>query len=337
MGWISEVFVHTAIDAAINSGAVPDTARDALFRQVGVVMSAPLDPSRMIADRAFFDLLEQLAQGGEAGRLVPIAIGSEMRCDAYGAFGLAFKSAPDLLGSYRRVERFGRVVTSIANFRVVSTQDTVLLQVIPDGVPRLGLAMTHELAVAAAMALSREVSAAPFRARSVHFMREAPENVSVYAAHFRCPLRFGADWDGIEVDAEVAARPNRLSDDGVSSFFDTYLEEALAQPRALSGLERDVLEHIGDALATGVPTLAEIARPLGMSPRSLQRRLSEEGLVFRDLISRARKTLAEQLLRQGEFGLAEIAFLTGFSDQSAFTRAFRRWNGLTPARFRKER
>jgi AraC-like DNA-binding protein len=84
-----------------------------------------------------------------------------------------------------------------------------------------------------------------------------------------------------------------------------------------------------------VPTLAEIAGCMGMSSRTLQRRLSAEGLAYQDLVSSARKSLSEQLLRRTDYALAEIAFLTGFSDQSTFTRAFKRWHQQTPANYRR--
>jgi AraC-like DNA-binding protein len=91
---------------------------------------------------------------------------------------------------------------------------------------------------------------------------------------------------------------------------------------------------VADALADGQPSQSQIARRLGMSVRTLHRRLAEDGQSFQSLVSRARREAAETLLRADDHSLAEIAFLTGFSDQSAFTRAFKRWTGMTPAAFR---
>ena len=120
MGWISTVFVHKALDAAVALGCVDPGTRLALFDSVGVEPSATIDPSAMVSDSEFFGLLERIAELDERGRSVPIHMGPSMRCDDYGAFGLAFKSAVDLAGSFRRVERYGRVVTSTANYAIVS-------------------------------------------------------------------------------------------------------------------------------------------------------------------------------------------------------------------------
>ena len=155
MGWISAIFVHKAIDAAIGLGCVAPETRACFFQSVGVDPEDPSDPNVMIPASDFFGLLEAIAKEGDQGRSVPIVMGASMRCDDYGAFGLAFKSAPDLLGSYSRVERFGKVVTSIANFGVQRSGNSVFMEVIPGQDRRLGLTMTNELAVAAAMSLSR--------------------------------------------------------------------------------------------------------------------------------------------------------------------------------------
>ena len=86
----------------------------------------------------------------------------------------------------------------------------------------------------------------------------------------------------------------------------------------------------------GRPSLAELARAHHMSPRSLQRRLAERGLGFQRLLDDTRQHLAESYLRQPGLELAEIALLLGFSEQSAFTRAFRQWVGQAPAQWRKQ-
>ncbi len=335
MGWISTVFVHKALDAAVLLDCIEADARPALFRLVGVDSYAPIDPNKMISDSDFFSLLERLEEVSVRGRSVPIHMGASMCCDDYGAFGLAFKSAPDLLGSYARVERFGKVVTSISNFRVERSGASVFMDVIQARDRHLGLTMTNELAVAAAMALSREVSSDGFAPVAVHLMSDRPADDSEYQAHFGCPIIFGADRDALELTVAAASQPNRLSDNGMSRFFETHLDHQLSQINDTSELQRRIVGLISDALSEGVPALADVAGRMGMSSRTLQRRLSADGLAYQDLVLDARRTLSERLLRRTDYALAEIAFLTGFSDQSTFTRAFRRWHGQTPASYRR--
>ena len=94
---------------------------------------------------------------------------------------------------------------------------------------------------------------------------------------------------------------------------------------------------IARALSEGLPKMGDVARRLGVSARSLHRRLADEGLTFRTLTEDTRREIAEGLLREEQYSIAEIAYLTGFSEQSAFNRAFKRWTGETPARFRNDR
>ena len=335
MGWISTVFVHKALDAAVALECVDSDARLALFASVELEPSTPVDPNAMISDSDFFSLLERIAELGDRGRSVPIYMGASMRCEDYGAFGLAFKSAPNLLGSYARVERFGKVVTLIANFRVEQSKKSIFMEVIQGPDRHLGLEMTNELALAAAMSLSREVSSDVFCPRAVHLMADRPEDDGVYQSHFRCPIHFNADRDALEVTTTAASQANRLSDDGMSRFFEKHLDSQLSQINETSELERRILDQIREALSEAVPTLGGVARRIGMSSRTLQRRLSAEGLAYQDLVTEARKSLSAQLLRRTDYALAEIAFLTGFSDQSTFTRAFKRWHGQTPASYRR--
>jgi AraC-like DNA-binding protein len=335
MGWISAIFVHKAIDAAARLGGISDGERAGLFRMAGVDAAAPADPRAMVSDADFFALLEHLAGAGGRMRGLGIETGAAMRCDDYGAFGLAFKAAPDILGSYRRVERFGRVVTSVANFRVECSGGSVLMEVVPGPAPRPGLTLCVELALAAAVALSREVGGEDVVPVAVCLRAETPMDDAGYRAHFRCPVHHGASRDAFEIDARQAARANRLSDAGMSRFFDAHLDEALGSIGDDRLLERRILDLVGPALSEGVPALDDVAARLGLSGRSLQRRLSRSGLVYRDLVSAARRDLSERLLRRTGYSLAEIAFLTGFADQSTFTRAFRRWYGITPAQYRR--
>ena len=335
MGWISTVFVHKALDAAWQHDYVDAESRAQLYRLVGLDPSAERDPLAMVSDKAFFDLLERLLDLNAHARDLVIHMGSAMRCDDYGAFGLAFKSAASLLGSYRRVERYGKVVTSIANFRVDVAHDSVSMAVVPGRESRPGLSMTNELAVAAAVSLSHEVCRDNFAPAAVYFSGDKPVDDSAYRQHFGCPIHFGAGRDAFDVDAACASRPNRLSDEGISQFFEAHLDEVLSGIGDHSALEHRVLDQIGDALSEGVPALSRVAGRMAMSTRSLQRRLAEADLSYQELVGQARKRLAVQLLTRTDYPLAEIAFLTGFSDQSGFTRAFKRWHGKTPGAFRR--
>lgn len=336
MGHISPFFVEKVATIAAAGDPPDSTARDAIYRCAGLDPAARFDQAAMIRDTDFFALFEMVADRFPDGRSIAIRVGAAMQCDDYGAFGLAFKSAVDLRGSFLRVERYGRIVTSIANFDVNAGTGSTLMAVRRGADTRLGLTMTNELAVAAATALSREVCVEDFAPVAVHFSHSAPADLSAYEAHFRCPLHFGADRDGLEIGDYLLRVGNRLGDARISAFFDTHLEQELAGLSEEEQLDRVVQQQVAQALSEGVPTIAEIAARMHMSARTLQRRLSDQGFGYQDIVDTARRELAERLLVQTDFALAEVAFLTGYSEQSTFTRAFRRWHAKTPTDYRRD-
>ncbi len=335
MGYISAFFALRTVDIASASAPSKNDRRQTLLETAGIDPDAQTEPAQMIPDTAYFGLLEHIAGNYEGGRSIAVRTGASMRCDDYGAFGLAFKSAVDLWGSFQRVERYGKVVTNVANYIVEPGNGSAFMALRPDPGTRLGLKMTNELAVAAATAISREVCRQEFAPVEVCFSHAEPDDLSAHAAHFRCPVQYGADRDGLEIADELLYSGNQLGDERISEFFDTHLDKELARRTDDDQFEARVRAQITRALSEGVPKISDISMRLGMSNRTLQRRLAEEGYVYQDLVDAARRDLAVQLLRRTEFALAEIAFLTGYSEQSTFTRAFKRWHGQTPTSFRR--
>ena len=100
-------------------------------------------------------------------------------------------------------------------------------------------------------------------------------------------------------------------------------------------VETLVEREISRSLSEGIPRMADVARRLAMSERTLHRRLSERSVSFKSLVARTRRHVAENLLKSSQYPVTEVAFLTGFSEQSAFHRAFKRWTGHTPTAFRR--
>ncbi|MEO0971513.1 MAG: AraC family transcriptional regulator [Pseudomonadota bacterium] len=308
-----------------------------LLSSVGIDADAPVDPAYMIDDDAYYSLLERIARTDPGALDLPLRTGASMRCDDYGAFGLAFKTAVDLRHSWTRAERYARVLTSVSRYELRQAQDTATLVLLRDGERRLGLRLSNEATLAAVVSLSREVSTRPFTPSVVSLRHGAPANTAAHRAFFGCAVHVGAELDAITVAKDALDTPNRLGDASVSQFFDGHLRaqlDAQGDDDGAPALASQVQSVIARALSEGVPTLTHTARALGLSARTLQRRLAAQDLRYQHLVDRARQHVAEKLLGETDYSLAEIAFLTGFSEQSAFNRAFRRWSGQTPRSYR---
>ena len=112
------------------------------------------------------------------------------------------------------------------------------------------------------------------------------------------------------------------------------LERALADCQLRSTLSGQVKWLMKRHLATRRPDMRAIAKQLAVSERTLQRRLAEEGTRFQDVLTEARRELAREYLANAQLEMSDVAFLLGFDDQNSFYRAFRQWEGETPARWR---
>ena len=331
MGVVTSLFVRKIVDAA---GRGVD--RPALLRSVGLDPDAAVDPKVMIADTVYYDLLERIAAKIDVTDL-PLRTGATMRCDDYGALGLAFKAAPTLDGSFVRVARYARIWTSVVEYELQPAGDATWFFLHRAGARRLGLRLSNEATLASAAAISREV--APdglFSPLEVHLRHPAPPVIKHHEAYFGCPVIFGSDRDALLISKAAMSRTNRLGDQGITQFLIGHLDRELSEVASEMSITDRTKDVIARSLSEGLPKMDEVSKRLGLSARSLHRRLADQGFTFQALAENTRRELAEGLLREERYSLAEVAFLTGFSEQSAFNRAFKRWAGDTPSNYRRE-
>ena len=329
MGQITSLFVHRV------TGALDDSVdRGALLRSVGLDPASPVDPSVMVPAGEYYDFLERCTTVDPEPTTIPLRAGAAMRCDDYGAFGLAWKSATTLRGSYNRAERYARVLTSVSTYEVEPTAEGAFMHLHREGERRLGMRLSNEATLASTVSISRQVATRDFSPLAAYLKHPAPESLVAHEAYFGCPVHFGTDRDALLVSSEALETPNQLGDPSISKFFQTHLAAELAKLEDDRSLDRQVQIRIARSLSEGVPTISEIAGHFAMSGRTLQRRLSDQGHSFQSLVDAARRDLAQRLLRDTEYSLAEVGFMTGFSEQSSFTRAFKRWAGQTPRSYR---
>ncbi len=331
MGYVTSLFARKMIVAA---GAEVDAA--ALFASVGLDADGPWDPKAMIPANTYYTMLERIASQTDVTDL-PVRVGASMRLDEYGALGLAFKAATTLDGSYARVERYARLWTSVVEYELRPDPRGKLFILHRAGDRRLGLRLSNEATLVSAISIARQVSPRPVAPLEVMIQHSAPVSTAAHADYFGCPITFGANLDALLFSNETLAQPNILGDEGISHFLISHLDAELSEIASEAPLVARAKDAIAQALSEGAPRMADIARGLGLSARSFHRRLSDHGMSFQTLTEDTRRELAEGLLRDDGHSLAEIAFLTGFAEQSSFTRAFKRWVGTTPANYRKDR
>jgi AraC-like DNA-binding protein len=170
----------------------------------------------------------------------------------------------------------------------------------------------------------------------VELARPAPKT-EVLRDYFECPITYDAAADVVVLKATDLDRPFRGHNPELLSLLTPALASALAEIRALGTIGEQVKIVLKRSLASGRPELSQVARDLGMSDRTLQRRITEDGTTFRVLLTEARQELAHQLLSSADTSIEEVAYLLGYQDVNAFHRAFKEWEGITPGEWRERR
>lgn len=173
-----------------------------------------------------------------------------------------------------------------------------------------------------------------FPVRCVEFVHPAPSDCTEHRRVFGCPVRFGADHNRLSIDRDVWETPASSGNSGVLDVLKEHAEILLQKlPRGPDLVER-TRRVISERLRGADSSLESVAHELNTSPRSLQRHLNALGYSYHALADEVRSATARLYLGQPDIAVAEVAYLLGFADQSTFHRAFRRWTGYSPGRFR---
>jgi len=143
-----------------------------------------------------------------------------------------------------------------------------------------------------------------------------------------------SEWDGVRISREAWNLPLRRRDPVLRRVLETQANDILARLPPRTGIALEVQRALASRVAGGDVGIDTIARPLAMSARSLQRRLSAEGVSYQALVDETRKEAARRYVAGSALSLAEIAYLVGYSEPASFHRAFKRWYGVTPEGFR---
>jgi AraC-like DNA-binding protein len=303
-----------------------------LLEAAGIPPDVLHDPdARVPAERihALFD--EAARRTGLAMFGVRVAEIARQRPD--NVLAVAVRNSATLGDALRRAARYAHIVHDMLELRIgiEGPECQVSHHARPGaGTNRHGV----ECSLAMLFLLGREMLGTAFRLTGLRLRHARPACAEELARFFETEARFEQPSDAIVFDAALLGRPLPGASERVARHIDRLLEDLLSSlPR------RGVLtERVRAALAAeldAAPTIDRVAARLGTTSRSLQRRLQSEGVSYQALLDELRHELALQYLDRRELPLAEVSFLLGFAEQSAFQRAFRRWRATTPAEWRR--
>jgi AraC-like DNA-binding protein len=251
-----------------------------------------------------------------------------------GLIGYAMLHSATLRDALRRFARFGRIMGDHNRIEIDEVGSAVTITF--EGHPVLeAIHDLTELDVAWIVSGVREITSRDLTPREVRFPYPEPAHAAELRSFFRCTLQFVAPHVAIVLNRDDLDLPVAASDPTLAGYLDQLADnavKALGEDDSTTGRLRQVL---WSRLSDGAPTLATAAAAMAVSPRTLQRRLRDEGVSFAGALSKLRHDLAVHLLEDRTLAMYEVGFLLGYAEPTAFHRAFRRWRGISPRRFRE--
>ncbi len=247
------------------------------------------------------------------------------------ALGYALAASANLMEFCQRIERYFRLASQVAEIKVSASRDEVSLHI------RLLVdvcAESEDAFLGFVVLAMRQLYKAEFNPARVAFSHPMPlEGPDPYEALFRSPVSFGATMPLVvfpraDFDQPLAGACAELAqmNDNLANHYIARLDKDDVVTR--------VRQKIIEFLPNGDCSRDKVASALAMSPTTLQFKLAERDTSFHELLDATRRELAASYVQQASLSITEITFLLGFSDTSNFTRAFKRWEGVSPTQFR---
>ncbi len=265
---------------------------------------------------------------------VPIHIARTCRIDDYHAYGFAVMTSGNIREALQRTVKYSKVFTSSGAWHIEERGELASATWRRDLPLTLGHRVANENTLAEFVQSFRQVTRSDFCPMRVCFRHPAPSSIEEHLEYFGAPLAFNGASDSLFfprhwLDAELTG-----TDPALAAFFERYLDQRLGDDEPPPGWTARVREAVLRDPASGPPSADQIARRLGLGKRTLRRYLEAEGTNYRGIVSAARQEFAERLLHQPGMSVADIAFMLGYSDAGAFSRAFSRWAGVSPRDYR---
>jgi AraC-like DNA-binding protein len=294
-----------------------------------------LTPELVADDDARISPAQFCVAWGELVRLtkpdIALAIANAIPPGAFGIVEYVCRSAPTVREALLQWVRYLNLLDDAVVVGLVVEGERACLRVeVESEAPAPG---AHELCFALVAQRVRQLSALPFRITAVEFVHRVGDPAA-YRAFFDAPVQFGAPINQLVFPAAALDASLTSSDPGLLAILTRAADELAARAPADPSLQAQVARVLRDALRADEGHVDHVAKRLGLTSRSLQRRLKDEGTSFNLVREQVRRDLTQRYLAEN-LSIAEISFLLGFSEPSAFFRAFKRWTGMTPVEARR--
>jgi AraC-like DNA-binding protein len=307
---------------------------DSLLSRVGLTSEQVDDPERRISVRNQIAFLEAAAQALNDDFL-GLNLAAEFDCRDLGLLYYVMASSDTLGDALERVSRYSRVTNEAFVLEYQKTPGPTL-RFTYSGIPRHTDRQQMEFTLAAIVRVSRVLSGRQLLPEHVSLIHVRPKGISKFSRLLGSDVEFGGDADEINFPAGSAKWALTGADPRLNKILVKTCEDDLNARIGKRGSLRVTVENtIAPLLPHGQAHADIVAQKLGMSERTLARRLAEEGVTFIAVLQQLKENLAIRYLGEDGMPISRIAWLLGFEEVSSFSHACRRWTGKSPREFRR--
>jgi AraC-like DNA-binding protein len=303
-----------------------------LFARHGIDRGQLSDPSARLSQDAIDDVVRDVAA------LVPDPAFGLLAAECWhpgslGALGHAWLASSTLHRGLERLQRY---------WQLLGQRTAITLREDPDGLavvlrnprsdPRIA-AVTTDMDFSVLVDMCRMNAGSAFNPVQVRLIRPAPRDTAPYESFYGCPVIFGAPERAVVMPRSAIDTPLATANRQIAGLLDRVMAEDLARLDRSDVVAR-CRARLHRRLASGEVTATQVASDLAMSRRTLHRKLADAGTTWQQLVDATRRDMALRMIEDPRRAIGEITFELGFSQQSAFARAFRRWAGTSPTQYR---
>lgn len=262
-----------------------------------------------------------------------LEIGSRHHFTTFGIWGFALVSSSTFVSAVSVGLRYLQLTTTYSRITATARGHEAILLIDDQGLPEDVRDVLIESAMATLITLQIDLDPVNLPAKALRLKRQAPAYASRFEALFGVMPDFAQSENAVAVDINCLTLALPQANPLTRKYAETECQKLLAQRTQRKGYAGQIRDQLAGH-TTHFPAMPVLAKELGTTPRTLRRRLAIEGVTYEDLIDEVRETLAEGLLKATTLSVEEISTRLGYSEPSAFARAFRRWKAMSPREYR---
>lgn len=246
-----------------------------------------------------------------------------------GPVGLMMAQSACFGDAYQVLEKYIHLRSEAGTFSLEVHGDLAIIKYVPHVQGHNQVQQICDLSLGIGCHLIRSYIGKHWKPRAVYFRHKAPSDMAAYSMLFRSPLSFEQEFNGLVFDAGLLQAPLGRDDTEIRQFLGRYLD-ALNEAKSLDVIQQCTM-LIREQLAAGACSLKSVAQALGLTERTLQRRLRAQNSRYQNLLAKIRKEISAESLGSPGMNITLLSQQLGYADVSSFSKAYKSWFGVSPS------